>query len=102
MYVCRSHHTLPIIVELVAGDTSLEFLKAGEHIQVVHLSQLLLALGIVDLGFSLGIQDFGERAGVTMLGQHGQPGHITHHHITEMCLKLRDWYSRSFFQSISI
>ena len=63
-------HILDDVIELVTSDTSLDFLKAGGHIQVAHLSQLLLAIGIVDLGFGVGIQDFGKRDGVRLLGQH--------------------------------
>ena len=57
-------HLLDDVIELVTGETSLEFLNAGRHIQVAHLCQLLLAVGIVTLVFCLGIQDLGERDGV--------------------------------------
>ena len=36
-------HLLDDVIELVSGDASFGFLKVGGHIQVAHLSQLLLA-----------------------------------------------------------
>ena len=63
----RLSYLLDDVVELVTGDTSLELLEAGGHVQVMHLGQLLLAVRIIRFEFCLGIQDLGKGDGIAAL-----------------------------------
>ena len=63
----RWSYLLDDVVELVTGDTSLELLEAGGHVQVMHLGQLLLAVRIIRFEFCLGIQDLGKGDGIAAL-----------------------------------
>ena len=55
----RWSYFLDDVVEVNIGDTSLELLKAGEHIQVTHLGRLLLAVRTNRFEFCLGSKTLG-------------------------------------------